>query len=93
LSGLDGARRANLTDYAAACDRATGSNAMSALIDRHLANGELVDLAALWRELGIAQVGDRIVLDDGAPSAQWRRMIVMGPPGTRPKRVKLPWES
>mgnify|MGYP003458887143 CR=1 FL=1 len=33
----------------------------------------------------------RIVLDDSAPSARWRKLIV---PGTYPaKRVKLPWES
>ena len=90
-SGLDGSQRATLADYAAACDRATGTSVMSGLIDRHFNKAEPVDLAALWRELGISVVAGRIVLDDAAPSAQWRKLIV---PGTQPpRRVKLPWES
>jgi hypothetical protein len=92
-SGFDGAQRANLDEYVAACDRATGSNVMKALVDRHLAGGQPVDLANLWRELGVSLTGDRIVLDDDAPLARWRRMIVPGPPGVRSKRVRLPWES
>jgi len=90
-SGLDGSRRATLADYAAACDHGTGTTVMSGLVDRHFNKAEPVDLAALWRELGISVVGGRIVLDDAAPSAQWRRLIV---PGSHPpRRVKLPWES
>jgi hypothetical protein len=90
-SGLDGSQRASVADYAAACDRATGTTAMSALVDRHFSKAEPVDLAALWKELGISVVGGRIVLDDSAPSARWRRLIV---PGSHPpRRVKLPWES
>jgi hypothetical protein len=90
-SGLDGGQRASVADYAAACDRATGTTAMSTLVDRHFSKAEPVDLVALWKELGISVVAGRIVLDDSAPSAQWRKMIV---PGSRPpKRVKLPWES
>ncbi len=34
-SGLDGGQRASVADYAAACDRATGTTAMSTLVDRH----------------------------------------------------------
>jgi hypothetical protein len=90
-TGLDGGQRASVADYAAACDRATGTPAMSTLVDRHFTKGEPVDLAALWRELGVSMVGSRVVLDDSAPSAQWRKMIVPG--GYPPKRVKLPWES
>jgi hypothetical protein len=64
---------------------------MSSLIERHFNKAEPVDLAALWQELGISVAGERIVLNDRAPLAQWRRMIV---PGNHPtKRVKLPWES
>ena len=89
--GLDGGQRASVADYAAACDRATGTTAMSTLVDRHFNKAEPVDLAALWKELGISLVGGRIALDDTAPSAPWRKMIV---PGSHPpKRVKLPWES
>lgn len=90
-TGLDGSQRASVADYAAACDRATGTTAMRALVDRHFNKTEPVDLAALWKDLGISVAGDRIVLNDSAPSAQWRKMIV---PGSHPlKRVKLPWES
>lgn len=90
-SGLDGARRATVAEYAAACDRVTGTTAMSGLVERHFNNAEPVDLAALWKDLGISLVAGRIALDDSAPSARWRRLIV---PGTHPpKRVKLPWES
>ncbi len=90
-SGLDGGQRASVADYAAACDRATGITAMSSLVDRHFNKAEPVDLAALWKELGVSVVGGRVVLDDSAPSAQWRKVIVPG--SHSPKRVKLPWES
>jgi hypothetical protein len=90
-SGLDGSQRASVADYAAACDRATGTTAVAALVDRHFNKAEAVDLAALWKELGISVVAGRVVLDDSAPSARWRKMIV---PGSHPpKRVKLPWEA
>jgi hypothetical protein len=90
-TGLDGGQRASVADYAAACDRATGTTAMSTLVDRHFTKAEPVDLAALWKELGVSVVGGGVVLDDSAPSAQWRKMIV---PGSHPpRRVKLPWES
>jgi hypothetical protein len=90
-SGLDGARRATIAEYAAACDRVTGTTVMSGLVERHFNGAEPVDLAALWKDLGISLVAGRIALDDSAPSARWRKLIV---PGTHPpKRVKLPWES
>ena len=90
-SGIDGTQRMAVADYAAACDRATGTTAMSSLVDRHFARAEPVDLAALWKDLGISVVAGRIVFDNSAPAAQWRKMIV---PGSRPpKRVRLPWES
>jgi hypothetical protein len=43
--------------------------------------------------LGVALVGGRIALDDGAPLAKWRKLIVMGPPSRPTPHVKLPWES
>lgn len=90
-NGLDGTRSAGVVDYAAACDRVTGTRAMSTLVERHYRKAEQVDLDRLWRELGVAKVAGRIVLDDAAPAARWRRLIV---PGTHPARhVKLPWES
>jgi hypothetical protein len=90
-SGLDGARRATIAEYAAACDGVTSTPVMSGLVERHFNNAEPVDLAALWKDLGISLLAGRIALDDAAPSARWRKLIV---PGTHPpKRVKLPWES
>ncbi len=90
-SGIDGAQRIGIDAYAEACDRVTGTAVMSGLVDRHFNKAEPVDLAMLWKDLGISVVGDRIVLNDSAPSAQWRKLIVSG---IHPlKRVKLPWES
>ena len=90
-TGLDGTQRASVADYAAACDRVTGTAAMSTLVDRHFNKAEPIDLAVVWKELGVSLVAGRIVFDDSAPLAQWRKMIV---PGSHPpKRVKLPWES
>lgn len=91
--GLDGASRVSLDAYTQACNRATGTKAMSELIDRHVNANTAVDLDALWKDLGVALVDGRIVLDDSAPQAKWRKMIVMGPPGRTAKHVKLPWES
>jgi hypothetical protein len=91
--GLDGAVRVGLDAYTLACDRATGTTAMSKLIDRHVNANTAVDLEALWKELGVALVDGRIVLDDSAPQARWRKMIVMGPPGRTARPVKLPWKS
>ncbi|WP_422000859.1 hypothetical protein [Reyranella sp.] len=90
-SGLDGPRRVGLGEYAAACDRATGTRVMTELVDRHFTRAEPMDLASLWQQLGVSMVGGRILYDDRAPAARWRRMIV---PGRQPgPRVKLPWES
>ena len=75
-----------------ACDRAAGTTVMSDLVGRYYRNKQAVDLDALWKELGVAEVGGRIVLDDAAPLAKWRKMIVMGPPGRPPNPVKLPWD-
>jgi hypothetical protein len=92
-SGLDASRNLRLPDYVEACDRATGTKVVGDLVDRYYSTGQPVDLAAFWRDLGVAEVGGRIALDDSAPSAQWRKMIVMGPPGRAPQPVKRPWES
>jgi hypothetical protein len=92
-AGLGGADRVGMDAYARACDEATGTKSMSVLLDKYFYNAEAVSLDKLWKELGIALVGDRIVLDDNAPQAKWRKMIVMGPPGRTPRHVKLPWES
>ncbi|MBS0548682.1 MAG: hypothetical protein JSR24_13090, partial [Proteobacteria bacterium] len=76
--GMDAPKTVRLADYVAACDRATGTTVVSGLVERYHQKGEAVDLAAFWRELGVAEVAGRIVLDDNAPQAKWRKMIVPG---------------
>jgi hypothetical protein len=92
-SGLDAPQTVQVTDYAAACDRAAGTKVMSELVDRYYGGARPIDLSALWKDLGVAKVGDRIVLDDSAPSAKWRKLIVIGPLSRPTPHVKLPWES
>jgi hypothetical protein len=92
-SGLDASQTVQVAEYAAACDRAVGTKTVSELVERYYSAAQPVDLSALWKELGVAKVGDRIVLDDSAPSAKWRRMIVTGSPGRPAPHVRLPWES
>lgn len=92
-TGLDATRRVTVKEFAAACDRATGSSVATDLVQRHYEAREPVDLAALWKRLGVADVHGRIVYDDKAPDVRWRRMIVMGPPDRPPQPVKLPWQS
>jgi hypothetical protein len=92
-NGFDAPQTVQVSDYAAACDRAAGTTVMSELVDRYYRGTQAVDLDRLWQQLGVAEVGGRIVLDDAAPLARWRKMIVMGPPGRPPRPVKLPWES
>ena len=91
--GFDGSKRTTLQDYAAACDHAVGSDTMSRLVARHMEGGQPMDLDALWRALGVRQDGHRILFDDAAPLARWRKMIVLGPNGSKLKPVRLPWRS
>jgi hypothetical protein len=92
-NGMDATETVQVADYCAACDRASGTTVMSDLADRYFRNGQALDLNALWKDLGVAVVGGRIALDDAAPLAKWRKMIVLGPPGRPTPHVKLPWES
>jgi hypothetical protein len=73
--GLDGSKRATLEEFGAACDKATGTDVMSRLIDKHQAKGEKIDLAKLWSDLGVEKDGKT---NDEAPLAKWRKMIVYG---------------
>ena len=92
-AGFDGSRRATLAEYAVPCDAATGTKAVSALAERYINAGNPVDLAAYWKELGVALEDGKIVLDDTAPLARWRKMIVMGPTGRPARPVRLPWQT
>ncbi len=91
--GHDAMTRITVRDFAQACDRAVQSDVVSTLLDRHLTKQQPVDLTQMWKDLGVAEVNGRIVLDDKAPQAEWRKMIVMGPASRSLKPVKLPWQS
>jgi hypothetical protein len=56
-------------------DRAAGVPVLRELYGRLALAPGVVDLEALWRELGIALEGDHVVFDDRAPLAQLRRAI------------------
>jgi hypothetical protein len=92
-TGVDASMNVRVPSYADACDHATGTKTMSTLVGRYYVRSQAFDLAAFWRELGVSEVGGVISLDDKAPLAKWRKMIVMGSPDRPPVPVKLPWES
>jgi len=92
-SGMDARGRLSVPDFARVCDRAVGTNVFSTLVDQHFRKQNPIDLGALWKDLGVGMVNGQITLDDSAPEAKWRKMIVMGPPGRPPRPVKLPWQS
>jgi hypothetical protein len=92
-SGVDARERASIPEFAVACDHATGSTVFSTLVDQHFSRPNPVDLPQLWKDLGVAEVAGRIVFDDTAPLAQWRKMVVMGAPGHPTPTVKLPFPS
>jgi hypothetical protein len=56
-------------------DRATGSRVLAKLYDSMKATPVETDLAALWKELGVAVRGRSVVFDDQAPLASVRRAI------------------
>ncbi len=59
-------------------DRATGVPVLEELYARMGKRGETVDLAALWKRLGVSSRGGRIVFDDAAPLAAVRNGISTG---------------
>ncbi len=61
-------------------DRATGVPVLTELYERmgKAPMPEKVDLADLWKRLGVASAGERIVYDDAAPLSAVRRGITTG---------------
>jgi hypothetical protein len=57
-------------------DRAAGGTALMDLYNRMGGKAESVDLAALWKELGVERRGDTVVFDDDAPLAAIRRAML-----------------
>ncbi|MCB1740885.1 MAG: hypothetical protein KDK91_10980 [Gammaproteobacteria bacterium] len=59
-----------------ACDAAVGGRALGEMVERYARRAGEIDLDGLWRDLGVALVGDTIELDDTAPLASLRKAIV-----------------
>lgn len=72
------AERWPLATFAQRCDAALGIPVMATMLERHLGKSVEVDLPALWRDLGVALTADGVTVDDSAPLAWIRRILVMG---------------
>jgi hypothetical protein len=59
-------------------DRATGTHALTSLYGEMGPKAHMVDLDAMWRELGVVRAGDHVTFDDTAPMAATRRAITWG---------------
>jgi hypothetical protein len=64
-----------ISQFLEVADRAVGTSVVSEMYRAHALDRAWVDLEQLWRELGIAKRGRRVVFDDGSPRAQVRRWI------------------
>jgi predicted metalloprotease with PDZ domain len=62
----------------ALADKAIGADVLVPLRQRMGHTPVVVDLATMWKELGVAQAGGKMVYDDAAPLAALRRGIVAG---------------
>jgi hypothetical protein len=60
-------------------DQTVGVPVMKELYDQMKASPHPVDLAALWRRLGVVKEGARVRFDDSAPLAAVRRAITTAP--------------
>ena len=57
-------------------DRATGATVLSDLYRKMGSSPSPVDLPALWKQLGVNRIGDRVTFDDRAPLAAIRAGIL-----------------
>ena len=64
-------------------DRAVGLTVLSDLYQEQAARPHALDLADLWRRLGIRRSGGRLVYDDRAPLASVREAIMQKPASDR----------
>jgi hypothetical protein len=76
--GGNNARRWSLDDTFAAGDRATGVSVLRELHDAMGTSPHPVNLAELWRQLGIVRERGMVRFDDTAPLAAVRRAIATG---------------
>ncbi len=65
----------SITRLLAVADAAVGQTVLTDLYRDVKDTAALVDLATLWRELGVVAQGDGVKLDDAAPAAAIRRAI------------------
>ncbi|MGA8036210.1 MAG: hypothetical protein WA823_19220 [Candidatus Acidiferrales bacterium] len=71
-------------------DRATGSEVLTRLYGDMGPQPHMVDLDAMWHELGVTRVGDHVTFDDAAPMAATRRAITWGQGATAPQAKLVP---
>lgn len=64
-------------------DRSTGAGVLERLYAEWKDKPVQVDLAAMWKELGIEASGGKLVLKDDAPLSAVRRAIEMGTPSAK----------
>jgi hypothetical protein len=62
-----------------ACDAATGSGTMRRLAAEYVEKPGALDIAALWRGLGVSLENGQVRFDESAPRAALRRAITQGP--------------
>ena len=77
-AGGNVSRRWDLDRVLAMADRGAGAEVLVPLRQRMGKTPVHVDLDALWKSLGVAQVGGKMVYDDAAPLAGIRRGILTG---------------
>lgn len=75
LAGYDITKSSDLRPVLEIADAATGVTVITELYDEMRANPAPNEIDTLWRELGIAVVGGRIVFDDEAPRSHIRRAL------------------
>ena len=74
-AGLDMRAQAELAPTLDVADAAAGVAVMRPLYERWRESAVAVDLAALWRSLGVRREGDGVGFDEAAPLAAVRRRI------------------
>jgi predicted metalloprotease with PDZ domain len=75
----DATHGARLADFVRVGDAATGTHVLADLVARDAVAGEPVDLAGLWRDLGVVEAaGGGVALRDDAPRAAVRKGIAAG---------------
>jgi hypothetical protein len=80
--GGDATRVWRLSDAIARIDATLGAEILGTLFERYRRPGSRVSLKAVFRQLGVREEREGIVLDDTAPLSSLRRAIMRGSPST-----------